>query len=442
MNGSEIRDVSASMALDSRGTPTVASRVVLASGATGRATAPAGASAGSHEAAELRDGGARYAGRGVSRAVEHVNSVLADAVRGIDAADQSAVDSALRACDGTANLARLGANAVLAVSVAASLAAAEHVGQPPYRWWAVENDPLLPLPMINIFSGGAHAAGALDVQDVLVVPLGAATFSEAIAWVWEVRHHLQCALADSGHPARLVADEGGFGVRLESNRQALELVTEAIAACGLVPGEQVAIALDIAANELLSVDRYVLGQEGRRLRAAAFVEELVDWCREFPVISVEDPMAEDDWSGWRLATDSLDHLQLVGDDLFVTAKDRLERGIRDGIANTVLVKPNQCGTLAAACDVVDTARAAGYATVLSARSGETEETWLADLAVGWRAGQIKVGSLTRSERTAKWNRLLAIEDELGPGVEYAGGAALAGRHLTDHAWPDRASHDH
>lgn len=424
MNSSAIREVRAALALDSRGNPTITSEVVLESGVSAQATAPSGASTGSHEAFELRDGGDAFGGRGVSRAVHNARTVLAEAVRGVDVQDQAGIDAALRACDGTANLGRLGANAVLSISVAAALAAARESGRPAYVQFSGGQAPLLPLPMINIFSGGAHAARALDIQDVLVVPVGAESFTEAIAWVWEIRTWLQDRLAAQGHGSQLVADEGGFGVRLDSHRHALELLTEAIAGVGLRPGHDVGIALDIAANELLSGAGYELRSEGRLFSSEELIEELRFWCRDFAICSIEDPLSEDDWPGWALASRRLGDVQLLGDDLFVTSATRLAQGIDNQVANAVLVKPNQCGTLSDARAVVSAAQAAGYATVLSARSGETEESWLADLAVGWRTGQIKVGSLTRSDRTAKWNRLLWIESELGTDAPYAAGSAL------------------
>lgn len=430
MAGPTIQHVYAAPALDSRGMPTLTCEVVLGSGARARASAPAGASTGSHEAVELRDHGVNFGGQGVDQAVRNVRTELAAAVTGIDASDQATVDAALLACDGSGDLGRLGANAILSVSVAAGLAAASHTDRPPYLQFAHGREPLLPLPMVNIFSGGAHAAGALDIQDVLVVPIGAASLTEAIGWVWELRAWLQATLTKNGHTARLVADEGGFGVRLSSNRHALDLVTEAIIAVGLRPGDQMGIALDIAANELADVGGYRLRSEGRLLSPAELIDELRTWCTDFPIVSIEDPLAEDDWAGWSLATERLVGIQLLGDDLFVTSTTRLARGASEQVANAVLVKPNQCGTLSGARAVMIAAQAAGYSTVLSARSGETEESWLADLAVGWQAGQIKVGSLTRSDRTAKWNRLLWIEAELGSEAHYAGAAALTNSRYT------------
>jgi enolase 1/2/3 len=412
-------------ALDSRGNPTVACEVTLAGGATGSAIVPAGASTGSHEARELRDGDERYDGRGVRQAVANVSGTLADAVRDLDAADQEAVDAALRAADGTDDLGRLGANAVLAVSVATALAAARGARQPLYRALAEEREPLLPLPLVNILSGGAHAAFAIDVQDVLAVPVGAASFSEAIEWAWRTRRATAELARERGLVAALVADEGGLGPALASNREALDLLALGIERAGLAAGDDVAIAIDVAATQLVDpTGTYRLAAERRSVERRELVEELAAWAAEYPIVSIEDPLAEDDWQGWAAASERLAGLQLLGDDLFATNLERLERGIAEGVANAVLVKPNQIGTLSDARAVVERARGARYATVLSARSGETEDSWLADLAVGWRTGQIKVGSTTRSERTAKWNRLLRIESELGD-VEYAGRTALA-----------------
>jgi enolase len=396
-------------ALDSRGTPTVACAVRLESGAEGEAIVPSGASTGTHEAHERRDGGERYGGKGVRDAVEAFRTEIAPALVG---RDPDAVDAALRELDGTPNLERLGANAVLAASVACARAAAASRGLP--LWAALaDGPPLLPMPMVNIVSGGAHAGGVVDVQDLLAVPVGAATFAEAIEWVSRVRAATATAFRDRGHDASLVADEGGLAARLPSNRAALDLLLEGIERSGLDPGVEVAIAIDVAATQLLADGRYELASEGRSVTGAELVDEIAGWVDAYPIVSVEDVAAEDDGEAWPYATERLGgRVQLLGDDLFVTSPERLEAGIRDGIANAVLVKPNQIGTLATARQVVELARGAGYATVLSARSGETEDSWLADLAVGWRTGQIKVGSTTRSERTAKWNRLLRIEAEV------------------------------
>ncbi len=430
MSGTSIAGVFAWEALDSRGNPTVACEVRLEGGARGAATAPSGASTGSHEAHELRDGGSRYGGQGVRRAVGNAAGELADAVRGLDAQDQDTVDRALRSADGTANLGRLGANATLAISIAAALAAAAAHQLPLYRYLqGDDSEPLLPLPMVNVISGGAHAGGAVDLQDFLVVPRGAESFAQAMEWAWRVRRETASLIAERGLPATLVADEGGLGPPLASNREALDLLALGIERAGLRPLEEAAIAVDVAATQLAREGGYRLAREDRTLGADELVAELGGWCRTHPIVSIEDPLAEDDWDGWRQATAELGGIQLLGDDLFVTDLDRLERGIREGVANAVLVKPNQAGTLSAASRVVRRAGAAGFATVVSARSGDTEDSWLADLAVGRRAGQIKVGSTTRSERTAKWNRLLRIEAELGGRSRFAGAAALAGHHV-------------
>lgn len=426
MTPTRIVSVFAWEALDSRGTPTVACEIRLAGGARGCATAPAGASTGSKEARELRDGGERYGGKGVRRAVGHVLEVLGPGVVGLDAADQEALDAALRALDGTPDLRRLGANAVLAVSLAAALAAAEAESLPLYELLAAGARPLLPLPMVNVISGGAHAGSGVDFQDFLVVPVGAASFAEALEWAWRVRGATAELAAARGLPASLVADEGGLGPPLPSNRAALELLAAGIERAGLAPGEQAAIAVDVAASQLAEAGGYRLAAEGRQLDAGALLDELESWCRLYPVVSLEDPLGEEDWAGWAEATRRLGgSVQLVGDDLLVTSEERLRRAIESRVANALLVKPNQVGTLSAARVALERAQEAGYATIVSARSGDTEDAWLADLAVGWRAGQIKVGSLARSERTAKWNRLLRIEADLGVEAQFAGRAALA-----------------
>lgn len=412
-------------ALDSRGTPTVACVVRLEGGAEGEAIVPSGASTGTHEAHERRDGEERYGGKGVRGAVAALREEIGPALVGQDPGEQAAIDGLLRALDGTPNLRRLGANAVLAASVACALAAARSQGVSLWRLLDPEEAPLLPLPMVNVISGGAHAGGLVDVQDFLVVPVGAQTFAEAIEWATRVRGGAAAGLRARGHDISLVADEGGLAAPLLSNRAALDVLLEGIERSGLQPGVDAAIAVDIAATQLLGNGSYVLAREGRSLRAEELVDEISAWVDDYPIVSVEDAVGEDDEAGWRYATERLgDRIQLLGDDLFVTSPERLAAGIRDGIANAVLVKPNQIGTLSEAAHVVRIARAAGYATVLSARSGETEDNWLADLAIGWRAGQLKVGSTTRSERTAKWNRLLRIESECRDG-EFAGRAVLA-----------------
>ena len=412
-------------ALDSRGSPTVACVVRLADGAEGEAIVPSGASTGTHEAHERRDGGDRYAGKGVRGAVAAVNGEIAAAVRGLDAADQQSLDEHLRALDGTPSLERLGANAVLSVSLCCAIATARSEGVPLWSSLAPGCPPLLPLPMVNVVSGGAHAAGAIDIQDVLVVPVGAGSFAEAIEWASRVRAGTAEELRARGHAVSLVADEGGLAAPLRSSREAIEVVVRGIERAGLEPGREAAIALDVAATELGDGERgYVLAAEGRRLDTGELVAEIRAWADAFPIVSIEDPLGEDD-ALWPGVTHLLGgHLQLVGDDRFVTSAARLRAGVTGGVANAVLVKPNQCGTLSEALEVVRIAQEAGYATVVSARSGETEDSWLSDLAVGWRAGQIKVGSTQRSERTAKWNRLLRIEAE-EPSATYAGRAALA-----------------
>jgi enolase 1/2/3 len=413
-------------ALDSRGTPTVACAVWVEGGASGTATVPSGASKGTHEARERRDGGLRFGGKGVRDAVAAVNGEIAGALRGRDAADQVGVDVLLHELDGTKSLERLGANAVLAASVATALAAADAFRLP--LWRAVEptRDPLLPLPMVNIVSGGAHAGAMIDLQDVLVVPVGASSFGEAIEWAARVRAATAEILRGRGHDVDLVADEGGLAARFPSNRAAVEAVAAGIEACGLVPRDEAAIAVDVAATQFFDGRVYRLASENRTVTADELVAELSAWCDALPIVSIEDPVAEDDFEGWTVATRELAATQLLGDDLFVTSSARLADGIAAGIANAVIVKPNQVGTLSDARRVVDAARDAGYATVLSARSGETEDTWLSELAVGWRTGQLKVGSTTRAERTAKWNRLLRLEAE-HPEAEFAGREVLAPR---------------
>jgi enolase len=376
----------------------------------------------------LRDGAKRYGGNGVLRAVANARHVLGPAVEGLDASDQRTIDETLISTDGTPDLSRLGANAVLAISVATAIASAEARGVPLYRYLAnsLGVEPLLPLPMVNVLSGGAHAGGCLDVQDFLVVPLGATSFAEAIEWAAAVREATRREATAMGYSADLAADEGGLGLALKRNRAALDLLCAGIEAAGLRPGTDAGIAIDVAASQLATPSGYLLRTEGRELDPAELVDELASWCAEYPIVSIEDPLGEDDWPGWELAARRLaGQIQLIGDDLFATDLERLERGIQTDVATAVLVKPNQNGTLTGALDVLLRARSAGLATVVSARSGETEDCWLADLAVGWAAGQIKVGSTTRSERTAKWNRLLRIEHRAGPGAPYAGAAALA-----------------
>lgn len=403
-----IAQVQAWEALDSRGRPTVAARVTLTDGATGRTLVPAGASAGSHEAFELRDGGSRYAGLGVRNAVAHVNTILSPLVTGSEPGD---VDALLAGADESPAFAKIGANAVLAVSLAAGRAAADSAGVSLARHLSGDDPLLLPMPMVNVLSGGAHAGGVLDVQDFLVIPVGASTFAEAIEWSGAVRDAATRVALAAGHDrAVLVADEGGLGLPLDGNRAALDLLTRAIELAGLRPGQEAALAIDVAASQFYRDGLYRLAADDRVLTADAWLDELGEWCEHYPIVSIEDPVAEDDWRAWQRATAQLGgRLELVGDDLFATQPDRLVRGVEAGVANSVLVKVNQNGLVSGARTVLNAAHQAGYRTVVSARSGETEDDWLADLAVGWRAGQIKVGSTHRSERTAKWNRLLELE---------------------------------
>jgi enolase len=387
--------------------------------------APCGASAGRHEVVALRDGGARYGGLGVATAINNIHRHIAPAIAGLDATDQEALDAALLALDGTDELSRLGGNAILAVSLAVARAAAEHHGVALYRLLIGDAPPLLPLPMVNMVSGGAHADGAIDVQDVLAIALRADSFAAALEILWRVRRAASQVASGRGMPGKLVADEGGLGVALTSNDDALSLLCEATQRAGLAPGVDVAFAIDVAASGLLRDGAYQLTTDRRTLAPAQWIAELEDWCERFPIASLEDPLHEDEWGDWQRATVVLgERIQLVGDDLFATNETRVRRAVEQGVANAVLIKPNQCGTLTAARRALEAARAGGYATIVSARSGDTEEPWLADLAVGWRAGQIKVGSLMRSERTAKWNRLLRIEAQCTDAV-YAGAGALA-----------------
>jgi len=421
---SSIRDVHAWEALDSRGRPTVACRVTVEGGGSGRAIVPSGASTGGHEARELRDHDQRYHGYGVQRAVEAVNTVLGPALLGRDSGDQVEIDTLLVELDGSSNLGRLGANAVLAISLAALLATAAQQRRPLWQTLSGSRSALLPMPMVNIISGGAHADAAIDLQDILVVPVGAGSFREAMEWVSLIRAACAEILERMGVWTALVADEGGLSGRLPSNESALAAVTEAIERAGLIPVDQVGLAIDVAANQITSHGEITLALERETLGTSAWLERLAHWSSQYPILSWEDVLPEDEWEGWAQATDVLERLQLVGDDLFATNLDRLGRGMNSGVANAVLVKPNQAGTVTRAQDVALAAQANGYATIVSARSGDTEDWWLADLAVGWRAGQIKVGSTMRAERTAKWNRLLEIES-MG-GATFAGSAVIRG----------------
>jgi enolase len=421
---SEIEKVHARQILDSRGNPTVEVDVVLKSGAAGRAAVPSGASTGEFEAVELRDGGHAWGGKGVARAVSNVNGELAEAVRGLDAADQSGVDRALLELDGTPNKGRLGANAILGVSLAAAKAAAAEAGVPLWRYLGGEAAHVLPVPMMNVVNGGAHADNKVDFQEFMVVPVGAPSFAEGLRTGAEVFHALKGTLHERGL-GTAVGDEGGFAPDLESNEAALEALIEGIEAAGYRPGKDVAIALDPAVSELYDSGAYVLEHEGRSLSAEELASYWADIVSRYPVVSIEDGMDEEDWEGWRSLTERIgDRVQLVGDDLFVTNTERLRRGIESGVANSILIKVNQIGTLTETLDAVRMAQDAGYTAVMSHRSGETEDTTIADLAVATGCGQIKTGAPSRSDRVAKYNQLLRIEEALDGDAEYPGRAAF------------------
>jgi enolase len=416
--------LSAQEVLDSRGNPTVSVTAYTDAG-SGTAIVPSGASTGKHEAVELRDGdNSRYGGKGVQKAVWNVETEIAEKVIGLDISDQSALDATLIALDGTRDKSRLGANAILGVSLAGARAAAQAMDIPLYRYLGGAQAHLLPMPMANILNGGVHADTSVDLQEFMVCPVGAPTFSEAIRAVSEVYHALKAVLKKQ-KLATGVGDEGGFAPNLTSNEEALKLIVDAIAAAGYRPGEEVALALDPAASEFFKNGTYNLAGEGRTLSATELVDLYEDWISRYPIVSIEDGMAEDDWAGWKLLTDRLgDRVQLVGDDLFVTNVERLTQGIDKGVANSILIKVNQIGTLSETLQAIDTARTAHYSAVISHRSGETEDTTIADLAVATGAGMIKTGAPARAERVAKYNRLLAIERELGGGAYYAQGSSL------------------
>jgi enolase len=422
---SKIESIHAREILDSRGNPTIAVTVTLEGGATGSAAVPSGASTGIHEALELRDGDPkRYGGKGVLKAVANVNETIAAKVRGVDAADQRALDGAMIELDGTPNKAKLGANAILGVSLASAHAAAAHTGVPLYRHLGGDGATLLPLPLLNILNGGRHAEGSTDFQEFMIAPVGAPTFAEAMRWGSEVYHALAKLLHDE-HMPTTVGDEGGFAPPLARNELAMELIIRAIESSGLRPGDDIAIALDPATSELMNDGMYVLAREGRTLSREEMVDLWADWCKRFPIVSIEDAMAQEDWDGWRSANARLgDRMQLVGDDIFVTNVERIREGIRQEAANSVLIKVNQVGTLTETLDAMAEARHAGWTCVISHRSGETEDITIADLAVATNAGQIKSGAPARGERLAKYNRLLAIEAELGDRARYAGRSAL------------------
>ncbi len=421
----KIIDIHAREILDSRGNPTVEAEVRLASGAVGCAKVPSGASTGTREAVELRDGDPkRYLGKGVLKAVANVNTEIRAALVGMEATDQQALDTRMIELDGTENKHRLGANAILVVSLATAHAAAQDVGQPLYKYLHVGDGWRLPVPMMNVINGGAHADNNLDFQEFMILPVGAPSFSEALRFGAEVFHHLKAVLKQRGL-ATAVGDEGGFAPDLSSNEAALELILAAIEKAGYRPGEEIALGLDVASSEFYREGKYVLASEGAALTSEEFADYLAAWVERYPIITIEDGMAEQDWEGWRRLTAMLGgRIQLVGDDLFVTNPAILQEGIKRQVANSVLIKVNQIGTLSETLAAVKMAHEAGYTAVISHRSGETEDTTIADLAVAWGTGQIKTGSLSRSDRIAKYNRLLQIEEQLGNQVSYPGRTAF------------------
>lgn len=410
--------------LDSRGNPTVEVEVILESGANGRAIVPSGASTGAFEAVELRDGEARYMGRGVLDAVAHVDDEIYDALVGFDALDQRDIDRVLLELDGTDNKSRLGANAILGVSLAVARAAADELAVPLYRYIGGVNAHVLPVPMLNVLNGGEHADNNVDIQEFMIMPVGAASFSEALRWGAETYHVLKKVLHDR-NLSTAIGDEGGFAPNLASNEDAVKLLLEAIEKAGFTPGTDIAIALDAASTEFYKDGNYVLAGEGRSLAPAEMVGYLQELVSKYPIVSIEDGMAEEDWDGWSKLTAAIgDKVQLVGDDLFVTNVERLSRGIEAGVANSILVKVNQIGSLTETLESVAMATRAGYTAVMSHRSGETEDTTIADLAVATNCGQIKTGAPARSDRVAKYNQLLRIEDDLGDAAAYWGAAAI------------------
>ncbi|TWG49571.1 phosphopyruvate hydratase [Aminobacter sp. J44] len=410
--------------LDSRGNPTVEVDVVLEDGSMGRAAVPSGASTGAHEAVELRDGGSRYLGKGVKGAVDAVNCEIFEAIGGLDAENQIQIDRTMIELDGTPNKSRLGANAILGVSLAVARAAAVSADLPLYRYVGGAGAHILPVPMMNIVNGGAHADNPIDFQEFMIMPVGAESFREALRWGSEIFHTLKKGLKDAGHNTN-VGDEGGFAPNLKSAQAALDFVMASIEKAGYKPGEQVAIALDCASTEFFKDGNYVYEGERKTRDSKAQAKYLAKLTADYPIISIEDGMAEDDWEGWKILTDLIGKkVQLVGDDLFVTNSERLRDGIRMGVANSILVKVNQIGTLTETLDAVETAHKAAYTAVMSHRSGETEDSTIADLAVATNCGQIKTGSLARSDRLAKYNQLLRIEEELGKAARYAGTSIL------------------
>ncbi|GAB5503151.1 phosphopyruvate hydratase [Pyruvatibacter sp.] len=422
-----IIDITAREILDSRGNPTVEVDVVLEDGASGRAAVPSGASTGAHEAAELRDGDAkRYGGKGVLQAVENVNTEIFDAIAGMDSEDQILLDRMMCDLDGTPNKSRLGANAILGVSLALAKASAQSCGLPLYKYVGGPAARVLPVPMMNIVNGGEHADNPIDIQEFMIMPVSAPTIADAVRMGSEVFHQLKKGLKDAGHNTN-VGDEGGFAPNLASTEDALSFVMKAVEAAGYKPGDDIHLAIDAASTEFFKDGNYVLAGEGKTLDAGGMVDYWADLVGRFPIISIEDAMAEDDWDGWKALTDKIgDKVQLVGDDLFVTNTARLSDGIAKGVANSILVKVNQIGSLTETLETVEMAHKASYTNVMSHRSGETEDATIADLAVATNCGQIKTGSLARSDRTAKYNQLIRIAEELGPAAEYAGKSILKG----------------
>ncbi|MDO8279041.1 MAG: phosphopyruvate hydratase [Burkholderiaceae bacterium] len=422
---SAIVDIVGREILDSRGNPTVECDVLLESGVMGRAAVPSGASTGSREAIELRDGDAsRYLGKGVLKAVEHVNTEISEAVLGLDASEQSFLDKTLIDLDGTDNKSRLGANATLAVSMAVARAAAEESGLPLYRYFGGMGGMQLPVPMMNVVNGGAHANNNLDLQELMIIPVGAPSFREALRYGAEVFHALKKIIHDKGMSVA-VGDEGGFAPNVANHEAALDMIVQAIEKAGYRPGEQIAIGLDCAASEFYRDGLYHLEAEGQKLEAGAWIDALAGWAGKYPIISIEDGMAEGDWDGWKALTDRLGaKVQLVGDDVFVTNTKIFKEGIAKGIANSILIKINQIGTLSETFAAIEMAKRAGYTAVISHRSGETEDSTIADIAVGTNAGQIKTGSLSRSDRMAKYNQLLRIEEDLGDVASFPGMGAF------------------
>ncbi len=417
-----ITDIIARQVLDSRGNPTVEVDVHTSEGISGRAAVPSGASTGKHEAVELRDGDKKkYQGKGVLKAISNVNDLIAEELYGKDVTDQQGIDNLMIEIDGTANKSKLGANAILAVSLATAKAAAQSVGMPLYRYIGGVNANTLPVPMMNILNGGAHADNKIDFQEFMVVPTGASSFSEGLRWGVEIFHTLKSVLKDKGFSTN-VGDEGGFAPDIQSNEEAIEIVLKAIEKAGYKPGDQVNIAMDAASSEMFKDKKYQFHKsDGKKLSSEEMVEYWVKWCKKYPIISIEDGMDEDDWKGWKMLTDALgSKVQLVGDDLFVTNVTRLEKGIKENIANGLLVKVNQIGTLTETIAAVTMAQRNRYNTIMSHRSGETEDTTIADLAVALNCGQIKTGSASRSDRMAKYNQLLRIEEELGEGAFFPG----------------------